>query len=35
MRGIVDYMNLAGFARGLGDALVNFDRFPLEWAHPK
>ena len=29
MRGIVDYMNLAGFARGLGDALVNFDRFPL------
>ena len=29
-RGIVDYMNLAGYTGGPGDALVNLDRFLLE-----
>lgn len=34
-RGIVDYMNLAGFTGGPGDALVNLDRFLLERAQIK
>ena len=29
-RGIVDYMNLAGYTGGPGDALVNLDRYLLE-----
>jgi ferritin len=32
-RGIVDYMKLAAFTGGPGDALVNLDRFLLEQAH--
>lgn len=32
-RGIVDYMNLAGYTGGPGDALVNLDRYLLEKAH--
>ncbi len=31
-RGIVDYMNLAGYTGGPGDALVNLDRYLLEKA---
>jgi ferritin len=34
-RGIVDYMNLAGYNGGPGDALVNLDRYLLEKAQPK
>ena len=32
-RGIVDYMKLAGFTGGPGDALVNLDRFLLSQCH--
>lgn len=34
-RGIVDYMNLAGYTGGPGDAIVNLDRYLLEKAQPK
>lgn len=34
-RGIVDYMNLAGYTGGPGDALVNLDRYLLEKASAK
>ena len=32
-RGIVDYMKLAGFTGGPGDALVNLDKFLLSQCH--
>lgn len=34
-RGIVDYMNLAGYTGGPGDALVNLDRYLLEQSQGK